>query len=123
MNKKLFLISFIVVATAMLATSCQKEEGTVTLGAKIQKPINGNAKVYIDDHTPCWHNADEVYINNAVYPVMAASGSSARIENIIENSSYRAIYLISHLTVNRCGRQMLSPGRNRQQKKKQRYDE
>ena len=92
MNKKLFLLSFIVVATAMLVTSCQKEEGTVTLGAKIQKPINGNAKVYIDDHTPCWHNADEVYINNAVYPVMAASGSSARIENIIENSSYRAIY-------------------------------
>ena len=92
MNKQLFLLSFIVVATAMLATSCQKEEGTVTLGAEIQKPVSDNAKVYIDDHTPCWHNADEVYINNAVYPVMAASGSSARIENIIENSSYRAIY-------------------------------
>ena len=92
MNKKLFLLSFIVVATAMLATSCQKEEGTVTLGAEIQKPVSGNAKVYIDDHTPCWHNADEVYINNAVYPVMAASGSSARIENIMSSSTYRAIF-------------------------------
>lgn len=92
MNKQIILLSFIVVATAMLATSCQKEEGTVTLGAEIQKPVSGNAKVYIDDHTPCWHNGDEVFINNAAYPVMAASGSSARIENIIENSSYRAIY-------------------------------
>ena len=92
MKKSFLYIPLFTIVLTIVATSCQKKEGTITLGAKIQKPINGNAKVYIDDHTPCWHNADEVYINNAVYPVMAASGSSARIENIIENSSYRAIY-------------------------------
>ena len=92
MNKKLFLLSFIVVATAMLATSCQKEEGTVTLGAEIQKPVSGNAKVYIDDHTPCWHNGDEVFINNTAYPIMAATGSTARIENVVSASAYRAIF-------------------------------
>ncbi len=92
MNKKLFLLSFIVVATAMLATSCQKEEGTVTLGAEIQKPVSGNAKVYIDEHTPCWHNGDEVFINNTAYPIMAATGSTARIENVVSASTYRAIF-------------------------------
>jgi len=92
MKKSFLFIPIFTILLTIVATSCQKEEGTVTLGAKIQKTVSGNAKVYIDDHTPCWHNADEVYINNAVYPVMAASGSSARIENIIENSSYRAIY-------------------------------
>ena len=92
MKKSFLFIPIFTILLTIVATSCQKEEGTVTLGAKIQKTVSGNTKVYIDDHTPCWHNADEVYINNAVYPVMAASGSSARIENIIENSSYRAIY-------------------------------
>ena len=92
MNKHLFLLSFIVVATAMLATSCQKEEGTVTLGAEIQKPVSGNAKVYIDDHTPCWHNGDEVFINNTAYSIMAATGSTARIENVVSSSVYRAIF-------------------------------
>ena len=92
MKQRYIYIGILVALLTTLFIGCKKEEGTVTLGAEIQKPVSGNAKVYIDDHTPCWHNADEVYINNAVYPVMAASGSSARIENIIENSSYRAIY-------------------------------
>ncbi len=92
MNKQLFLLSFIVAAIATLAVGCQKEEGTVTLGAEIQRTVSGNAKVYIDDHAPCWHNGDEVYINNAAYPVMAASGSSARIENVVSSSAYRAIF-------------------------------
>ena len=76
----------------MLAVSCQKEEGTVTLGAEIQKTVNSSTKVYINDHTPCWHNGDEVYINNAAYPIMAASGASARIEDVVSSSSYRAIF-------------------------------
>ena len=83
----------------MLAVSCQKEQATVTLGAKIQKPVSGGSKVYIDDHTPCWHNGDMVYINDAAYPVMAATGSSARIENVTasSNNDYRAIFPASIL--------------------------
>lgn len=92
MNKQLFLLSFVVAAIATLAVGCQKETDTVTLGAEIQKTNNGNSKVYIDDHTPCWHNGDEVYINNAAYPIIAASGASARIENVVTNSTYRAIF-------------------------------
>ena len=92
MKQQYFYITILAVMMATLATGCQKEEGTVTLGAEIQKPVGGNAKVYIDDHTPCWHNGDEVYINNAAYPVMAASGSSARIENVVSSNTYRAIF-------------------------------
>ena len=101
MKKQLFNLSLIVAAVAIMAVSCQKEQqDTITLGVKIQKPINGNSKVYIDDHTPCWHNGDMVYINNAAYPVMAASGSSARIENVTVSSNnwYRAIFPASILT-------------------------
>lgn len=92
MKNKYLHISFVVAAIATLAVGCQKETDTVTLGAEIQRPVNGNDKVYIDDHTPCWHNGDEVYINNATYPVMAASGASARIENVVSGSTYRAIF-------------------------------
>ena len=35
MNKKHYLFTLFMLATAMLVTSCQKEEGTVTLGAEI----------------------------------------------------------------------------------------
>ena len=54
--------------------------------------MNGNGKVYIDEHTPCWQNCDEVFINNATYPVSAASGALARIENVASANSYQAIY-------------------------------
>ena len=97
--KKQYLLPTLIMATfAMLAVGCQKEESTVTLGVKIQKPVSGNSKVYIDDHTPCWHNGDMVYINDAAYPVMAATGSSARIENVTASSSYRAIFPASIMT-------------------------
>lgn len=91
--KNFFLIlPVLIIVLTLVSTGCQKEEGTVTLGAETQKPVNDNSKVYIDNHTPCWHNADEVYINNAAYPVMAASGYSARIENVVSSSTYRAIF-------------------------------
>ncbi len=90
MNKQHFILSIVLAAMAMLAAGCQKEEGTVTLGAEIQKP--SNSKVYIVDHMPCWHNGDEVYINAAAYPVMAASGASARIEDVVSADAYRAIF-------------------------------
>ena len=89
--KQQYLYIFLIAAmTATIFTSCQKEEGTVTLSAEIKK--NTNSKVYIDDHTPCWHNGDEVYINNAAYPIIAATGSSARIENVAAASAYHAIF-------------------------------
>ena len=90
MKKKYFLLTLVLASTAFMATSCQKEEGTVTLGAEIQRPADG--KVYINDHTPCWHNGDEVYINNAAYAVIAATGSSAQIEEVTRHDTYRAIF-------------------------------
>ena len=51
---------------AVLTAGCQKDEEYVTLVAEIQERMSGNGKVYIDEHTPCWQNGDEVFINNAV---------------------------------------------------------
>ena len=80
---------------AVLTVGCQKDEGSVTLVAEIQETMSGNGKVYIDGHTPCWHNGDEVYINNAVYPVTVASGAIAQIENVESAKDYQAIYPVS----------------------------
>ena len=77
---------------AVLTVGCQKDEGTVTLLAKIQDTMGGNAKVYIDGRTPCWHDGDEVYINNAAYPVTAVSGVLAHIENVESAKAYHAIF-------------------------------
>ena len=90
MKQRYFYLTLFVALMATLVTGCKKEEGTVTLGAVIQKPAN--SKVYIDDHTPCWHNGDEVYINNTAYPVIAALGATARIENVVSSNAYRAIF-------------------------------
>lgn len=98
MKKIYILFTFVLATIAMLAVGCQKEESTVTLGAEIQRPVSSDTKVYIDDHTPCWHNGDEVYINNTAYPVMASTGTSARIENVISSSIYRAIFPASLVT-------------------------
>lgn len=77
---------------AVLTAGCQKDEEYVTLVAEIQERMSGNGKVYIDEHTPCWQNGDEVFINNAVYPVTAALGAIARIENVASAHTYQAIY-------------------------------
>ena len=90
--KQHFNLLLIVALIAMLAAGCQKEQTTVTLGAKIQNSVSGDSKVYIDDHTPCWHNGDMVYINDAPYPIIAALGTSARIENVVSADAYRAIF-------------------------------
>ncbi|MBR3412680.1 MAG: BspA family leucine-rich repeat surface protein [Bacteroidales bacterium] len=100
MKKQHFILSFVMAAMAMLAVGCQKEEpATVTLGAQIEEAIGG-AKAYIDGYTPCWHNGDMVYINDAAYPIVAASGSSARIEGVTTSSNYRAIFPASIVTPN-----------------------
>ena len=86
MKKTLFLSTLI--AAVLLASSCQKEQELVTLGAVISQP----GKTYIDDRYPCWNNGDQVYVNNAAYPISAASGSSAQIADVVGADGYRAIF-------------------------------
>ena len=77
-------------AVVVMTTGCKREYGTVTLGANID---NGrDAKVYIDDLTPCWHNNDLIRVNNQTCTTSAALGSSAQITDVVESNHYRAIY-------------------------------
>ena len=77
---------------AVLTAGCQKDEESVTLVAEIQKPLNGNVGLHTDESALYWLNGDEVFINNAAYPVTAASGVLARIENVASANTYRAIF-------------------------------
>ena len=92
MKRQHAILTLIVAVMAVLTAGCQKDEEYVTLVAEIQERMSGNGKVYIDEHTPCWQNGDEVFINNAVYPITAASGAIARIENVVSAHTYQAIY-------------------------------
>ena len=74
----------------MVAAGCKHEYDTVTLGVIIDG--SRDAKVYIDDLTPCWHNNDLVRVNNQTCTTSAALGSSAQITNVASNNHYRAIY-------------------------------
>ena len=94
MKKILFLSTLI--AAVLLTSSCQKEQELVTLGAVISQP----GKTYIDDRYPCWNNGDQVYVNNAAYPISAASGSSAQIANVVSADGYRAIFPASLVPAN-----------------------
>ena len=77
-------------AGMVMLAGCKREYGTVTLGANID---NGrDAKVYIDDLTPCWHNNDLIRVNNQTCTTSAALGSSAQITDVVESNHYRAIY-------------------------------
>ena len=84
------MIVGLMAGVVMLAVGCKREYGTVTLGANID---NGrDAKVYIDDLTPCWHNNDLIRVNNQTCTTSAALGSSAQITDVVESNHYRAIY-------------------------------
>ena len=85
--KKQYLLA-VAAASLLLATGCQKEQELVTLGAVISQP----AKTYINNRYPCWNEGDEVYVNSAVYPVSAISGSSAQIVDVVGADAYRAIF-------------------------------
>ncbi len=77
-------------AGIVLLAGCKREYGTVTLGANID---NGrDAKVYIDNLTPCWHNNDLIRVNNQTCTTSAALGSSAQITDVVGSNHYRAIY-------------------------------
>ena len=91
--KKILFISTLI-ATLLLASSCQKEQELVTLGAVINQP----SKTYIDNRYPCWSEGDQVYVNNAAYTVSAISGSSAQIADVVGDDSYRAIFPASLVT-------------------------
>ena len=92
MKRQHAILTLIVAAMAVLTAGCQKDKESVTLVAEIQETLSSNGKAYIDEHTPCWHNGDEVFINNAAYPVKSASGTLAQIENVVSASTYRAIF-------------------------------
>ena len=89
--KKSYL-AFALVAVAVLAAGCKKDqgaEGYVTLNAT----IDNQAKMYIDDNRyPCWDNGDEVYINADAYSVSSATGNSASIVGVAAAEAYRAVY-------------------------------
>lgn len=78
------------IAGTVLLAGCKKEHRTVTLGATIDN--SRDAKVYIDNLTPCWHNNDQVRVNNQTCATSGADGSSAQITEVTESGNYRAIY-------------------------------
>ena len=76
-------------AGIVLLAGCKREHGTVTLGANIDN--SRDAKVYIDNLTPCWHNNDLIRVNNQTCTTSAALGSSAQITDVVGSNHYRAI--------------------------------
>ena len=98
MNKQHIIFSFFAALLALSAVSCQKDQDVVTLNAVIQK-VSNDSKVYINDHTPYWHNGDQIRINNADYTLQTAMENSAQIPNVANSTSgYRAIFPASILT-------------------------
>ena len=98
MKKQYIIFSFIAALLALSAISCQKDQDVVTLNAVIQK-VSNDSKVYINDHTPYWHNGDQIRINNADYTLQTAMENSAQIPNVANSTSgYRAIFPAGILT-------------------------
>ena len=95
MKKIYFKVIMTVVAVALLAVGCQKENGTVALKARIATA--DGAKVYInDDLQPCWHNGEKVHVNGRHDCTTSASnGATTVISYDVSDgtpSSYTAIY-------------------------------
>ncbi len=98
MKKQYIIFSFFAVLLALCAVSCQKDKDAVTLNAVIQK-VSKDSKVYINDHTPYWHNGDQIRINDADYTLQTAMENSAQIPNVANSTSgYRAIFPAGILT-------------------------
>ena len=98
MKKQYIIFSFFAALLALSAVSCQKDQDIVTLNAVIQK-VSNDSKVYINDHTPYWHNGDQIRINNADYTLQTAMENSAQIPNVENSTSgYRAIFPAGILT-------------------------
>ena len=98
MKKQYIIFSFFAVLLAISAASCQKDQDVVTLNAVIQK-VSNDSKVYINDHTPYWHNGDQIRINDVDYTLQTAMENSAQIPNVANSTSgYRAIFPAGILT-------------------------
>ncbi len=98
MKKQYIIFSFFAALLALSAVSCQKDQDVVTLNAVIQK-VSNESKVYINDHTPYWHNGDQIRINDVDYTLRTAMENSAQIPNVANSTSgYRAIFPASILT-------------------------
>lgn len=98
MKKQYIIFTFFAVLMALCAVSCQKDRDVVTLNAVIQK-VNNDSKVYINDHTPYWHNGDRIRINDADYTLQTAMENSAQIPNVANSTTgYRAIFPAGILT-------------------------
>ena len=98
MKKHYIILSFFAALLTLSAVSCKKDQDVVTLNAVIQK-VSNDSKVYINDHTPYWHNGDQIRINDADYTLQTAMENSAQIPNVANSTSgYRAIFPASILT-------------------------
>ena len=97
--KQPVIFSFFAALLALSVVSCQKDQDVVTLHAVIPI-INNDQKVYINDHTPYWHNGDQIRINDADYTLQNISmANSAAIPNVtISTSGYRALFPAGILT-------------------------
>ena len=82
----------ILVASLILMTGCKKDQDTVTLSAVINQP----SKVFINsDRYPCWESGDNIYVNDAAYPVSDVNTSNrtvAKLQVASSTNGYRAIY-------------------------------
>ncbi len=98
MKKQHIIFSFFAALLALSAVSCKKDQDVVTLNAVIQK-VSNDSKVYINDHTPYWHNGDQIRINDIDYTLQTAMENSAQIPNVANSTSgYRAIFPACILT-------------------------
>ena len=80
----------ITIVSILLTVSCQKENGLVTLGAKI---VDGNDKVYIENRTPKWNDGDLVWVNgDGTLTISDANGTDAKIRNVNATAPYVAIF-------------------------------
>ncbi len=92
MKKQHIIFSFFAALLVLSSVSCQKDQDSVTLNAVIQK-VSNDSKVYINDHTPYWHNGDQIRINDVDYTLQTAMENSAQIPNVANSTSgYRAIF-------------------------------
>lgn len=98
MKKQYIIFSFFAALLALCAVSCQKDQDAVILNAVIQK-VSNDSKVYINDHTPYWHNGDQIRINDADYTLQTAMENSAQIPDVANSTTgYRALFPAGILT-------------------------
>ena len=66
----------ILIASLIMVTGCKKDQDTVTLSAVINQP----SKVFINsDRYPCWESGDNIYVNDAAYPVSDVNTSNRTV--------------------------------------------